>query len=297
MRQTGDPLQATRRFPMRIELLLTHNKTHGHIPMGTCGVLGEGIALFLPEGLEPGALPPSPSLLRPPALAGPLPRDWPLRPRFRLDRGRFCASVPVAPGTDLYGTGEVVGPLRRNGQKIILWNSGYPGYAMDGGRRLYQSHPWVLGVRPDGSAFGVLFDTSWKAELDCTDRILCTSTGPGFPVVLINRDSPAAVLRALGDLTGRMELPPLWALGYHQCRYSYVPEARVRDVARAFRERGIPCDALWLDIDYMDGFRVFTFNPQGFPDPAGLASDLRREGFRLVATINPGIRVDPGYRA
>ena len=283
-----------RRCKILIDLLLAHYKTQGDLPMGTFGAIAPDIALFLPEGME-GALPPSPSLVRPPVITGPLPQDWELWPSFRLEKGRFCAALALDPATDLYGTGEVVGPLRRNGQKVILWNSGYPGYTQDEGRRLYQSHPWVLAVRPDGSAFGVLFDSSWKAELVCGDELVFLTHGPGTPVLIIRRDSPLAVLQALGDLTGRMELPPRWALGYHQCRYSYVPEDRLRAVARAFRERGLPCDALWLDIDYMDGFRVFTFNPRDFPDPAGLAKDLLDQGFRLVVTANPGVRVDPGY--
>ncbi len=288
-------MKARRRFPILIDILLAHFKTHGELPLGPHGAVARDAALFLPEGLDPEELPPSPSLVRPPVLTGPLPADWAPWPRFSIEKGRFCAAVPVEPGTDLYGTGEVVGPLRRNGTTVILWNSGYPGYSWDGGRRLYQSHPWVLAVRPDGSAFGVIFDTCWKAVLVCGDEIRCTTQGPGIPVIVIRGTSPSAVLRTLGDLTGRMELPPLWALGYHQSRYTYVPATRVRDVAREFRERGIPCDAIWLDIDFMDGFRVFTFNPQTFPDPPGLAADLLRQGFRLVATVNPGVRVDPGY--
>jgi len=280
---------------MLFELLLAHFKTQGHLPMGVRGEIAPGVALFLPEGLSPDSLPPSACLVRPPVLTGPLPPDWRPWPAFRLEGGRFCAVIPLDPGTDLYGTGEVVGPLRRNGQTVILWNSGYPGYSRDGGRRLYQSHPWVLGVRPDGSAFGVIFDSSWKGELACGSEILFRSQGPGLPVIVIRRDDPAGVLRALGELTGTMELPPRWALGYHQSRYSYVPDDKVRMIAAEFRRRGLPCDALWLDIDYMDGFRLFTFNPRTFPDPRGLARDLDRLGLRLVATLNPGVRVEPGY--
>ncbi len=288
-------MKASRRFPILIDLLLAHFRTHGNLSVGACGELAPGAALFLPEGLEPGSLPPSPSFTRPLSITGPLPPDWGPWPRFGIAMGRFRASIPLDPGTDLYGTGEVAGPLRRNGRTVILWNSGYPGYTKDEGRRLYQSHPWVLAVRPNGSAFGVIFDTSWKAELECGAEIVCTSQGPALPVVILRGGTPAEVLRSLGDLTGRMELPPRWALGYHQCRYSYVPESRLREVAREFRERRIPCDALWLDIDYMDGFRVFTFDPQGFPDPARLSADLREMGFRLVVTVNPGVRAEPGY--
>lgn len=94
-----------------------------------------------------------------------------------------------------------------------------------------------------------------------------------------------------------MPLPARWAIGYHQCRYSYYPESTVRFIAANFRQRHIPCDALFLDIHYMDGYRVFTWDKTRFPDPARLISDLGQEGFRVVTIIDPGIKVDPDYSA
>ncbi|MCB0572971.1 MAG: DUF5110 domain-containing protein, partial [Saprospiraceae bacterium] len=73
------------------------------------------------------------------------------------------------------------------------------------------------------------------------------------------------------------------------------PESRVRDVAREFREREIPCDALYLDIDYMDGFRCFTWNTAHFSDPKKLIGELHSEGFETVLMIDPGIKEDPEY--
>jgi len=167
---------------------------------------------------------------------------------------------------------------------------------MPGGRGSNQSHPWVLAVRPDGSAFGVLADTTWATEINLDGRIEFTSEGPSFPLLVIDRESPQAVLRGLAELTGKMPLPPRWALGYQQCRWSYFPDARVREIADGFRARKIPCDVIWMDIDYMDGFRVFTFDPKGFPDPRGLNAFLHARGFKSVWMIDPGVKADPGYR-
>jgi alpha-glucosidase len=91
------------------------------------------------------------------------------------------------------------------------------------------------------------------------------------------------------------EMPPLWALGYHQCKWSYYPESVVRDLGKKFRDLKIPCDALYLDIDYMDGFRCFTWHPQYFPDPKKMVSDLKKEGFKTVVIIDPGIKIDKDY--
>jgi len=103
------------------------------------------------------------------------------------------------------------------------------------------------------------------------------------------------VLDRYTELTGRMMMPPLWALGYHQNRWSYTPESRVREIARQFREREIPCEAIHLDIEYMDGFRCFTWDTERFPDPGVLIEDLHADGFKVVSMIDPGIKVDPDY--
>jgi len=94
-----------------------------------------------------------------------------------------------------------------------------------------------------------------------------------------------------------MPLPPRWALGYQQCRFSYAPAAEARRVAREFRKRRIPCDVLWLDIDHMDGYRSFTFDPQGFRDPRALNDSLHAQGFHAVWMLDPGLMIDEGYFA
>jgi alpha-glucosidase len=94
-----------------------------------------------------------------------------------------------------------------------------------------------------------------------------------------------------------MPLPPKWALGYQQCRFSYAPASEVRRIAREFRKRRIPCDVLWMDIDYMDGYRSFTFDPRGFRDPGALNDALHAAGFHAVWMIDPGLMVDEGYFA
>ena len=265
------------------------------IACGTAGLLRDGIAVFYPQGMTPESAPASLSLVERPRLTKPLLADWKLRPVFSGNGTRFRASVRVLPGTDLYGGGEVTGPLRRNGTSIKVWNTDSMRYRKDNGARLYQSHPWIMGLRPDGSALGLLFDSSWKAELDCTNDISFTAEGPAFPVIVIEAGSPEGVLKSLGKLTGRMELPPRWALGYQQCRWSYYPDSKVREVADGFRSRNIPCDVIWLDIDYMDAFRVFTFNKNYFPDPKGLNDYLHSKGFKTVWMIDPGVKVDSKY--
>src|SRR5436189_6416876 len=104
-----------------------------------------------------------------------------------------------------------------------------------------------------------------------------------------------SVVEKYSQLTGSAEMPPMWALGYHQCKWSYFPEKQVKEIAREFRSRQIPCDVIYLDIDYMDGYRCFTWNKKYFPNPARMIKQLEAEGFKVVSIIDPGIKVDKNY--
>lgn len=259
------------------------------------GGSGGGIARFYAgERARNNALP-SFALVKPVRSLGPLPDGFPVRPVFGTDeQGRQTVAIDIEPGTSLYATGEVAGPLLRNGRTVTLWNTDAYGYD-EHTPSLYQSHPWVLAVRPDGSSFGVLADTTWRCVVDLSDGIRFAAEGPAYPVIVIDRDSPREVVMALSDLVGRITMPPKWAIGYHQCRYSYYPDTRVRDIASQFRDRNIPCDVIWLDIHYMNGYRVFEFDPSRFPDPRGLNDHLHARGFHTVWMIDPGIKAEPGY--
>lgn len=255
--------------------------------------LAPGIVRMFADEAARDAARPSVCLERPWPGQGPAPASFPLAAEFHELPGRHGVRIRVAADVSLYGTGEVSGPLLRNGRNIIAWNT--DAYAWDTeSPSLYQSHPWVLGVRPDASAFGVLFDTPYRTQIDLTDGITAAAEGDPFPVILIDAPDVAGVLKRLAELTGYPPLPPRWALGYHQCRYSYYPDTRVLEVARGFRDRDIPCTVIWMDIDYMDGFRSFTFDPERFADPARLNAELQELGFESVWMIDPGIKKEKG---
>ncbi len=131
--------------------------------------------------------------------------------------------------------------------------------------------------------------------MDPTDTYSIHLLSPVYDAYVFAGPSMGSLIGRYTELTGRIELPPLWTLGYHQCRWSYYPQERVEWLARNFRERGIPCDGLWLDIDYMDGYRVFTWDRERFPQPARLISDLAERGFKTVVIVDPGVKVDPDY--
>lgn len=262
---------------------------------------GEGVTVFEPEGFDPVNHLPSPAFVRDlcpvsEAASGP---DTALAPGFKRLFGKSIA-VMATDGADLYGGGEVNGHLRRSGRQYF-WNTNNPGCMIKGGRMMYQSQPFIMGVRADGSSFGVIAETTWKTELSIKghgrlEHLRFTSDGPAFRVVIIEKDTPQEVVSTLAELTGKMELPPLWALGFQQCRYSYFPQAQAAEIADTLRERKIPCDVIWMDIDYMDGYRVFTYHPEGYRDPRALNDHLHKSGFKAVYMIDPGVKAEPGYR-
>lgn len=255
----------------------------------------DSIAVFIPANYDASNHQPSPVFVKELGFQGGIPANWRLKPVFSQRDGKQIATIHVGDGVDLYGTGEVTGPLKRNGRKISLWNIDTPAYGVDGGTHLYQSHPWVMGLRSDGSAFGIIADNTWRQTISTDQNVVFESMGPAFRVVVIERPDVAQLMRALADLTGHMPLPPLWSLGYHQCRHTYYPDGRVMEVADLLRKHQIPSDVIWMDIDYMDGYRIFTFDPDGFPNPRRLNDYLHQLHFKSVYMIDPGVKAEKGY--
>lgn len=259
-------------------------------------VSDQQVAVFYPPQYDASQHEPSPIFEHEPKAINPLPAQWRVRPQFSLQDGKSIAKMTVDEQVDFYGTGEVTGPLRRNGRTVGLWNIDTPAYSVDGGSHLYQSHPWVMGVREDGSAFGIIADNTWRQSISITDhQVTFESQGPAFRVVVIERESPRQLMKALVELTGTMSLPPLWSLGYQQCRFSYQPDTQVMEIADQLRKHQIPADVIWMDIDYMDGYKIFTFNPKEFSNPKKLNDYLHQHHFKSVYMIDPGVKVEPGY--
>ena len=195
------------------------------------------------------------------------------------------------------GFGEKAGPLQRKWIHTTMWNSDIPGYtaATD---PLYESIPFFYGFR-QGRAYGIFLDNCERSSFDMgkeSDRAYSFGAdGHELNYYFLYGPSPSKILSRFTELVGRMPLPPRWSLGYQQCRWSYPTEGRVREIASGFRRRNIPCDVIYLDIDYMSGYRIFTWNRKNFPDPKKMIADLRGDGFRIAVIVDPGIKVDSTY--
>jgi alpha-glucosidase len=201
-------------------------------------------------------------------------------------------------GERYFGCGERTSGLEKTGSHQIFWNVDPPLGHTASFNNLYTSIPFVFSMTK-GRAHGLLFDNPGRIEFDLAledeDRSYYGAEGGNLVYYVFCGPTTAEVLTSYTELTGRTPMPPLWSLGNQQCRYSYMDEDEVREVARNFRERDIPCDVIYLDIDYMDGYRVFTWNEERFPEPGKLMSELREQGFRVVTIVDPGVKVDENY--
>ncbi|MCS6807654.1 MAG: glycoside hydrolase family 31 protein [Bacteroidota bacterium] len=208
----------------------------------------------------------------------------------------------LLPGERFIGLGEK-GGLDKRGRGFTNWNTDAFGYGA-GTDPLYGTTPFYIGLHSTSGnnlVYGIFLDNSYKSHFNfgaSNQRFSAfTVEGGEMNYYFIHRPTVGEIVQDYTLLTGRMELPPLWALGYHQCRYSYFPDTEVLSVARTFREKNIPADVLWLDIHYMDNYKVFTWHPERFPHPTNLLGALDAMGFRTVAITDPGIKIEAGYEA
>jgi alpha-glucosidase len=196
-----------------------------------------------------------------------------------------------------FGLGDKPTELNLRGKRLRNWNTDAYSFAWNQDP-LYRSIPFYISLNK-GIAHGIFFDNTFKSTFDfgAEDKTKTSfwADGGELQYYYIHGPHMMDVVKRYHSLTGTHPMPPLWALGYHQCRWSYYPESKVRSVARGFRQNKIPCDGIYLDIDYMDGYRCFTWNRKYFPDPKKMIKELSDQGFKTVVIIDPGIRVDDNY--
>jgi alpha-glucosidase len=195
------------------------------------------------------------------------------------------------------GLGEKTGGLNRAGKAYTNWNTDYFAYGV-GDDPLYMSIPFYIGLHHE-KAYGIFFDNTHKTIFNfgaSNNRFSYFSADDGdMDYYFFHDHTVAGIIQNYTSLTGKMKLPPLWSLGYQQCRYSYYPESEVMSLSQNFRDRKIPADVIYLDIHHMEKYKVFTFDGEKFPDPQSMISRLKENGFKVVVIMDPGIKVEEQY--
>ncbi|MBF4516067.1 glycoside hydrolase family 31 protein [Flavobacterium sp. ANB] len=200
-------------------------------------------------------------------------------------------------GECFYGLGDKATQMNLKGKRLENFATDQYAYQKEQDP-LYKVVPFYIGLH-NKQSYGIFFDNTFRTFFDfCQERRNVTSfwaEGGEMNYYFIYGPQMEDVVVTYTDLTGKPELPPLWVLGYHQCKWSYYPESKVKEITSKFRELKIPCDAIYLDIDYMEGFRCFTWSKEYFPDPKRMVAELAEDGFKTVVIIDPGIKIDKDY--
>jgi alpha-glucosidase len=204
------------------------------------------------------------------------------------------------PDEKFIGLGEKTGPLNRRGQAYKNWNSDVPAYGIEEDP-LYASIPFYIGIH-NKLVYGIFLDNTFKTSFNfgasTDDKMSSFSVADGeLNYYFFGSGSIEQIIRDYTYLTGHAQLPPLWSLGYQQCRWSYYPDKEVLSLAKNFRDKKIPADVIYLDIHHMQDYKVFTFNSEYFPKPDELISELNKMGFHVVAIVDPGLKIEKGYSA
>jgi alpha-glucosidase len=222
-------------------------------------------------------------------------QDAPGRPVDLRADGGFTVWKKMADDEHFFGLGDKPGPLDRRDEAFTLWNTDAFGW-QESTDPLYKAIPFYMGF-VKGNAYGIFLDNTWRTSFDFgkADRNAMSFSADGGPLdyYVLAGPTPKDVLRQYAFLTGAPPLPPRWAFGYQQSRYSYTPDSQVRDIAAHLRADKIPADVLWLDIDYQDRNRPFTVDSITFPDMPKLVADMKAEGFHVVPITDLHIAYTP----
>jgi alpha-glucosidase len=214
----------------------------------------------------------------------------------RWNRNRFTVSKQRENDDHFFGLGDKPGPLDRAGEVFTMWNTDAFGW-QESTDPIYKSIPFFLHVS-HGRTLGVFLDNTWRSNFDFghadpSEYTFGAADGP-IDYYLMYGPEPRQVVTAWSWLTGPTPLPPLWALGFQQSRYSYFPESQLREVAERLRKDRIPTDVLWLDIDFQHENWPFTVNEEAYPDFKGMVQDLAKDKFKLVVITDLHVAKQPG---
>lgn len=198
----------------------------------------------------------------------------------------------------VYGLGDKTGFLNKRGYAYTNWCTDDPSPHVDHFTRLYKSINFFM-VLSDAGCCGYFADNTYRSRFDFDKEqqgyVYFAHKDGALDYYMLPGKDIKEVLKKYHALTGTSNLQQKWVYGFHQSHWGYRSADEIRSVVDTYRENHIPMDAIHMDIDYMDGYRVFTFHPDNFPDPKGLTEYLASQGVQAVTIIDPGVKEDPGY--
>lgn len=216
------------------------------------------------------------------------------------DEAGYASAIVKKLGKEdaVYGLGDKPGCLNRRGYVYVNWNTDNPAPHVDSFKSLYKSIPFFM-VLGENYCYGIFADNTYKTTFDFgfeSSEYYVVSHEKGFlDYYFFPGEKPSDVVKKYTGLTGTTPLFQRWIYGSHQSRWGYCSQDEILGIAEAFEKNEIPCDVIHMDIDYMDGYRVFTFDKERFPDTKALSETLADKGIKLISIIDPGVKKDEDY--
>lgn len=206
----------------------------------------------------------------------------------------------LATDEQFYGLGDKTGFLNKRGYEYDNWNYDEPRPHIESFTHLYKSIPILFGLK-NGHPYGLFFDNTYRSHFDLgkenDNYYLYSAVDGNLDYYVLGGNTLQDVVSNYTYLTGRVPLPQKWMLGYQQSRWGYsMSQERVEEIVDAFAKYHLPLEAIHFDIDYMDGYRVFTWDTNKFKHPQKFLSKLRDKGVRVITILDPGVKQDDDYQ-
>lgn len=231
------------------------------------------------------------------------------RPEDGNDMHAMQYRVRMSDGDVVYGLGENVRGINKRGWVYESKCSDDPNHT-ESKRSLYGAHNFIIIADSDNPAAskGLFIDYPGRVIFDIgyldKNEIVITVCSGNFTAYVVSPAMDGAdgsdnhlysIVRQFRHIIGKSYVPPRWAFGYQQCRWSYMSADEVCGVVDSYRKRNIPIDAVYLDIDYMERYKDFTVNKETFPDFADFVKKMREKHIHLVPIIDAGVKIEDGY--
>lgn len=211
--------------------------------------------------------------------------------------GEIVLNADLCQNDIVYGLGENVRGINKRGWKYVSFCADDPNH-VENKESLYGAHNFII-VSNNKRKYGVFVDCPSKITFDIgythLDKLSIAIHSEDAALYIIEADTEVEIVKEMRKLTGKSYIAPFWAFGYQQSRWSYMNEDEVRSVVDGYRSNGMPIDAVYLDIDYMDNYKDFTVSEEKFPQFKSFADEMKARDIHLVPIIDAGVKIEKGY--
>ncbi|MCH5202441.1 MAG: alpha-glucosidase [Oscillospiraceae bacterium] len=216
--------------------------------------------------------------------------------RVDNEEGKIYISLPLDSQDIIYGLGEQMGGINKRGRKYRSFCSDDP-YHTEEKEALYGAHNFFIisGKTTVGYFIDFPGQIHWDMGFMEEDKISITIDGTNADIYVISGNGENEIVKDFRTIIGTSYMPPMWAFGYQQSRWSYPDKNEINRIIEGYEKAGIPLDTVYLDIDYMDNFKDFTINQKAFPDFEKYVAELKEKGIRLIPIIDAGIKWEKGF--